>query len=591
MRSFYFFVFMFLLAQLGLTSQQTLPHILTPEEKNSNKIPYPDLQPHGITVPPTGSLRAPAEWEEIESLVITWSGTNYLDILAEIVRNTILECKVIIITGDTISTQNYLANADIDPSDPNIQYLVQDFNSIWVRDYGQWNVYKNVVDSLLLVDWIYNRPFRPDDNAIPLGIAAFTNLDIYETILPPYHLVNTGGNFMCDGMGTAFASELVLQENTQAYYDSEQMDLPGHNYTEIANILNAFMGIDRYITMPTLPYDGIHHIDMHLKLLDEETLLVGEYPIGQADGPQIEANLQYVLDNYESPFGTPYKVVRIPMPPEDGNFPDENGAYRTYTNCVFINKTVLVPTYEEQFDTTGLRILRENLPGYNVVGIECNDIIQLSGALHCITKEVMVQDPLLIIHQPLSAQNPLPSYTVNALVKHKSGIAGALVHYSSDPALGFTSIAMNYNEAEDYYTANIPALDGAAKYYYYIEGVANSGKTITRPITAPDGYWQFDINENNTGIADIDKLSTEIGHMYPNPSSAITVIPVHFEKPTTMRMDIIDMNGRIVEKLVDEKVNAGQKNYFINTSSYITGCYSVVLTTQEGITQQKLMVK
>ena len=38
------------------------------------------------------------------------------------------------------------------------------------------------------------------------------------------------------------------------------------------------MGINRYITMPTLPYDGIHHIDMHMKLLDEETLLVGEYP-------------------------------------------------------------------------------------------------------------------------------------------------------------------------------------------------------------------------------------------------------------------------------------------------------------------------
>lgn len=36
------------------------------------------------------------------------------------------------------------------------------------------------------------------------------------------------------------------------------------------------MGIERYIKMQTLPYDGIHHIDMHMKLLDEETLLVGQ---------------------------------------------------------------------------------------------------------------------------------------------------------------------------------------------------------------------------------------------------------------------------------------------------------------------------
>ena len=55
------------------------------------------------------------------------------------------------------------------------------------------------------------------------------------------------------------------------------------------------MGINRYVLMDKLPYDQIHHIDMHLKLLDEETLLVGEYPPGIADGPQIEQNLAYVV--------------------------------------------------------------------------------------------------------------------------------------------------------------------------------------------------------------------------------------------------------------------------------------------------------
>ena len=38
------------------------------------------------------------------------------------------------------------------------------------------------------------------------------------------------------------------------------------------------MGIQTYILMETLPYDGIHHIDMHMKLLDEETILMAEYP-------------------------------------------------------------------------------------------------------------------------------------------------------------------------------------------------------------------------------------------------------------------------------------------------------------------------
>jgi hypothetical protein len=50
--------------------------------------------------------------------------------------------------------------------------------------------------------------------------------------------------------------------------------------------------------MPELPYDNISHIDMHMKLLDEETLLVSRYPDGVADGPQINQNINYVLNNF-----------------------------------------------------------------------------------------------------------------------------------------------------------------------------------------------------------------------------------------------------------------------------------------------------
>ena len=73
---------------------------------------------------------------------------------------------------------------------------------------------------------------------------------------------------MADGLGTGFSSNLVVNEN------------PTHSIAEIDTIMKQFMGIDRYIKMNELPYDGIHHIDMHMKLLDEETILMGEYPAG-----------------------------------------------------------------------------------------------------------------------------------------------------------------------------------------------------------------------------------------------------------------------------------------------------------------------
>ncbi len=81
---------------------------------------------------------------------------------------------------------------------------------------------------------------------------------------------------MVDGLGTAFSSKLVFEEN------------PTKTEEQIDSIMNLFMGINRFIKMDNLQYDVIHHIDMHMKLLDEETLLVGEYPTGVSDGPYIE---------------------------------------------------------------------------------------------------------------------------------------------------------------------------------------------------------------------------------------------------------------------------------------------------------------
>ena len=324
-----------------------------------------------ITTPPNFSnIRAMAEWEEVQAITISWTG--FPAILKQIVAASRLETLVVILSDNVQATEDYLLSSNTGgsafPNLNNVLIVDSNYDSIWMRDYAANPVYGNEVDSLFLVDWLYNRN-RPNDDATPVDVAEVLNLDLYETSQSPYDLVNTGGNFMSDGFGTAFASELILDENDgnglyNIYY-------PTHTEQEIDEILEAYMGIQTYIKMPTLPYDGIHHIDMHMKLVDEETLLVSEYPAGVADGPQINANINYVLNNYTSKFGTPFHVVRIPAPPSTGgNYPDNNGAYRTYTNAVFVNNTILIPTYREQYDTIAMRIWGEVCPGYTLVGID-----------------------------------------------------------------------------------------------------------------------------------------------------------------------------------------------------------------------------
>lgn len=535
-------------------------------------------------VPPSGVLRTAAEWEEIQALVVTWR--DYKPTLAEIIRYAQEECKVIVHATNATTAANELTNTYNVPLGPNVQIVSQPNNSLWIRDYGANTVYINEVDSLFLLDWKYNRPSRVADDSIPRRYARELDVNLVQTTLEPNRVVHTGGNFMSDGFGTGFSSELILEEN------------PTKSEAQIDQIMESYMGIDRYIKMPVLPYDGIHHIDMHMKLLDEETLLWAQYPIGVADGPQIEANLLYVLDNFNSVFGTPYKIKRVVAPPDysgNGNpiYPNNGGDYRTYSNSVFVNGTVLLPVYGGPFDTTAVRIYKENLPGYRIVPIDCQSIIAASGAIHCITHSVGVNDPLLISHQPLNdTYDTENAYAVNALIKHRSGIQSATLYYSTDTLAGFTSVPMAETGVNDNWTAAIPAQVAGTKVYYYIQGISETGKIQVRPLTAPEGRWDFMVLDTGTVTSvqkDIlDKLFSVSA--FPNPTAGLTCIPVYTPDGLSINLEVLDVTGRLVKQIYQGEISSGEARFYLQPGDLQSGIYLIRVQTRFGDRIQKLIV-
>ena len=493
-----------------LTAQEELPKGLTETEREL----LPQFQFNSrlvISDPPEGPVRAAAEWEEVEYLVVRWTNA-YQNILRQIVEVGVQECKVLITTQNESSVTNYLTNQGVDLT--NVEFLNTGSNSIWIRDYGGNTIYSDDVGERALTDWIYNRP-RPLDDVMPTQHANMIGMPIYVTDTGINDLVNTGGNYMSDGLGNAFASNLILEENE-----------PGNPYNvsakteeEIDAIMNAYMGIENYIKMETLPYDEIHHIDMHMKLLDEETILVSKYPEGVADGPQIDENIDYVLSNFQSPFGTPYEIKWIDAPPStSGSYPDTGGYYRTYSNAVFVNKSVIVPTYRPEVDEPALDYLRELLPGYNVVGIDVDNsnepLIASLGAIHCITHTIGVDEPLWIVHQPI---NEVPTGNTNvsitAMIKHVSGINNATVYWREEGESEFNQLSMTIIN-DDNWSADLLIPSGSESIEYYIEAEANSGKSLARPLVAPEGFWTFIVaNLSNEEWAD-----NNISAPYPNPA-------------------------------------------------------------------------
>jgi agmatine/peptidylarginine deiminase len=559
---------------------QFLPHQMAPGEEYAmpaylQSRAAESASANLVTTPPASPVRTIGEWEELQGLTISW--TSYNSMLREIVRSAKQETRVYILTSNPSSTINYLAGGGVDTV--NVTCLQIPFNSVWCRDYGLWSAYTNDVDSLITVDWIYNRP-RPLDDASPVQLSNTIGIPVYQTTTAPWDLIHTGGNFMTDGFGTGFSSNLIVDEN------------PNKTVAQIDTIMNRFMGINRYIKMNILPYDQIHHIDMHMKLLDEETILMGQYPPGVADGPQIEANLLYVINNFNSVYGTPYKVVRIPMPADNGQYPGSGGRYFTYTNSSFVNKTIIVPTYNVPTDTTALRIYREAMPGYKVVGINSLSSIGSLGALHCITKEIGTFDPLLISHQPLSdTYDTLNAYPVQALIRHRTGIASATLWYRTDTLQPYVSVTMMQTANPDYWMAGIPPMAPGTKVMYYVEAVANSGKQQVRPMPAPDGYWDFNVLGNLVGTG-INEMELSVLELFPNPSKGITCLILEEpHQPRSLEVVLKDAQGRVILQVFNGLTHFGENRYFFDTQSLAAGLYHVQITSESGYYNKKLVIR
>jgi len=265
---------------------QNLPHWMTEGEKQS----LPSYLQNNSMIrdisPPSFAPRTMAEWEEIEAILVTW--TDYTSIIGQIIDYAQEECVVYVVCNDSEAVESNLTANGVPLT--NVKFLKYGFNSIWSRDYGQWNIYSNDVDDLSFVDWIYNRP-RPKDDTIPQQLATHLGLNIYQPVSSPSDLVHTGGNFMVDGHGTGFSSKLILDENG-----------PGNDFgvtvktkADIDTIMKNYLGLNRYILMETLPYDEIHHIDMHMKAFHRRILRFGLRGAGTHAvlGPQISPAQQF----------------------------------------------------------------------------------------------------------------------------------------------------------------------------------------------------------------------------------------------------------------------------------------------------------
>ncbi|RLD58013.1 MAG: hypothetical protein DRJ05_08765 [Bacteroidetes bacterium] len=465
--------------------ENRLTHHMSAEEKARFHTVGKD---YVATNPPPGEVRNIAEFDKMEGVLVRYPfGISYEVIAAmseETVVTTIVENQA---EQDFVTAQYQSHSVNMD----NANFLIAPSDSYWTRDYGPWYVAYGDAE-IGIIDFIYNRPDREDDNAVPPAVANFLGIEWFGM-----DLISAGGNYMTDGLGNSSSSELVWDEN------------PTLSQTEIDEMVDDYLGVNNYMVIPDPNNTYIDHIDCWGKFLDVNKVLIREVPESHAQYDEIEATAAF-YEAQTTAWDDNYEVFRVWTP---GNEP--------YTNSLILNNRVFVPITGSQWDDEAIEAYQEAMPGYDVVGLTGS--WQSTDALHCRTKGIADRNTLFIKHMPLLAEQPeLSGYEIEAEIIAYSGQSidnnSVKVFYRVDGG-AYEEIGMDFQGGK-LYSAIIPGQVNGSQIDYYIEASDIGGNLGNHPfIGAPDPHGFFvgeqlfacinvDITEINTS-ASLNNTSNE----------------------------------------------------------------------------------
>src|SRR5690606_18513409 len=133
--------------------------------------------------------------------------------------------------------------------------------------------------------------------------------------------------------------------------------------------------------------DDTHgHIDDLCRFVNEDTIVtVVESDPTDPNYAPLQDNLirlqNAILESGKSP-----KIVTLPMP-EKLEF-DGIRIPASYANFLILNKSVLVPTFNDLNDRVALNTLAECFSDREIIGISAIDLIWGFGTLHCLSQQI-----------------------------------------------------------------------------------------------------------------------------------------------------------------------------------------------------------
>lgn len=352
------------------------------------------------TAPTHTTWHLPPEWAEQDAVLLTWphAGTDWAEAgrenlaRAEQVWRALAQAIVprqglVVVAHDAELAVHIAETLGADGVDlSQVRIVVAPCDDTWARDHGPLVCLPDSLDVSAQVqvhDYVFNGwggKFDAELDDAVVGVLAEAGL--FAGPVRRHDLIMEGGSLEVDAHRALLTTTACLENPNRN---------PHLSRAEIEAALREALGVRQihWLTHGHLEGDDTDsHIDTLARFApDGSIVFVGcDDPSDShyADLQGLAAELAALRDHA----GASYVLRPLPWPAARFHPDDAHRLPATYANYLVINGAVLVPVYGDAKDAEALAVVAAGHPGREVIGIDCQALIEQGGSLHCITMQL-----------------------------------------------------------------------------------------------------------------------------------------------------------------------------------------------------------
>lgn len=347
--------------------------------------------PHSLdpSLPAAQGYRMPAEWEPHEATWLSWPRPEGISFPGCYDRIPPVLCKLVDALANSEEVRINVRDAAEEATvlgylrthaarHDHVRFFHIPTNEPWCRDHGPIFLTREADPKRLILDWGYNAwgwkypPFDLDD-AVPTRIGEALGIPVAYP-----GMVLEGGSIDVNGHGTVLTTKSCLLNQNRN---------PDLTQKEIEKRLHDFLGVKKVLWLG----DGIEGDDTDGHVDDITRFVARNVVVTAVEEDEDDANCAPLRDNLEAlrgmtiENGKPLEIHELPMPSriirEGQRLP------ASYANFYIANNVVILPVFHECDDKWAAAVLERVLPGREIIGIDCRELIWGLGAFHCLTQQ------------------------------------------------------------------------------------------------------------------------------------------------------------------------------------------------------------